>query len=502
MLAAQRRVQLANSHSPYSHVMFTTGRGGDTAQGKELLFAPSGDPDQVLATLSARYSVVAEAEDVANWTYLDTIDWRLHSAGMTLREAQQGPARELVLSTRSGDRIAAPSRVHSWPQRADNLPPSAVLDRLGDAVGVRALLPMAQVRVRSIPLRLTDDLDKTRVRVRIDQQRLVGSGDQPLPLQVLIAPLRGYDRDGDRCATLLTRTMPQFDSHDPAATIAMTAAGRPPGQPAVPALSLDPDDPAAVSMAAVLSRWIDVVDSVRVGVLEDLDPEYLHDLRTAVRATRSILSLGGDSLLGATVSERFADEFAWLGRLTTPLRDLDVYLLELAGRGAVQVSGLDDLEPLVRHLTRQRASAVRAVRAGLRSDRGARAFGAVAWRAGRTHVCDGARADHPRGGRTARPVGLPSHRQGCRAGDRRHSGRPPAQTAATLQTDALSARQLRLGLRPRAAPRRAVRVETAPRLPRRHPGQRRTTQPTRRHRHDPEQPRRPGGDGVGDGGVA
>ncbi len=344
-------------------------------QQEELLFAPTGDPRQVLAVLSTRYTVAAEAAEVAQWTYLDTADWRLHRAGMSLRDSRKGPAAELVLSTRSGDQVAVASRAWSWPRRADTLPTSKIRDQLAEAVGVRALLPMAQVQVRSIPLRLTDDLDKTRVRIRVDQQRLVGSGDQPLPLQVLIAPLRGYDRDADRCSRLLAEAMPQFDSHEPAATIAMTAAGRPPGQASVPTLSLNPADPAAVSMAAVLGRWMDIIDAVRAGVLGDVDPEYLHDLRTAVRASRSILKLGGDLVLGATVSERFAAEFAWLGQLTTPLRDIDVYLEELAGRGALSVSGLADLEPLVRHLKHRRGQAVRAVRAGLRSDRGVRLSG-------------------------------------------------------------------------------------------------------------------------------
>jgi CHAD domain-containing protein len=346
--------------------------GGATVQRGELLFAPTGHLEQVLGVLSARYCVAAGAAEVAHWTYLDTVDWRLHNAGMSLRDSRQGTAAELVLSTRSGAQISAPSRVRRWPRRADTLPGSTVRDQLGKAVGVRALLPMAQVQVRSIPLRLTDDLDKTRVRIRVEQHCLVGSGDQPLPLRVVIAPLRGYDRDGDRCATLLANDLPQFDSHDPVATIAMTAAGRPPGQPSVATLSLDPADPAAASAAAVLRRWMDIIDAVRAGVLDDVDPEYLHDLRTAVRATRSILRLGGEPLSGTAEWERFAAEFAWLGQLTTPLRDIDVYLEELAGRGELNVSGLDDLDPLVTHLTRRRAHAVRAVRAGLRSDRGMR----------------------------------------------------------------------------------------------------------------------------------
>ena len=169
----------------------------------ELLFSPSGDPQQVLELLSAQYRVAADAAEVTVWTYLDTVDWRLHRAGMSLRDTRTGPAGELVLSTRPGDQVASPSRVRSWPRRADTLPSSAVRDLIWPAVGVRALLPMAQVHVRSIPLRLTDDLDKTRVRIRVDQQRLVAPSDQPLPLRVVVAPLRGYDRDGERCARLL-----------------------------------------------------------------------------------------------------------------------------------------------------------------------------------------------------------------------------------------------------------------------------------------------------------
>jgi CHAD domain-containing protein len=338
---------------------------------RELLFAASGDPGQVFAALSARYAVHAEPANMSSWTYLDTVDWRLHRTGMTLRDTRRGSAGELVLSTDTWERIAVPSRVRSWPRRVEALPTSTVRERIAPAVGVRALLPLAQMNVRSMPLRLTDDSDKTRVRVRVDQQRLGGSGSQPLPLRVLVVPLRGYERDADRCADLLIESMPHLDTRDTMATIAMTAAGYSPGQPAVPKLVLDPTAPAAESVSYVLRRWMDIIDAARPGVLDDLDPEYLHELRTAVRAIRSILRLAG-AQLPETQAARFAAEFAWFGRLTTPLRDIDVYLLELAGRGAVDVSDLDGLAPLRQHLARRRTNALRTLRSDLRSARGER----------------------------------------------------------------------------------------------------------------------------------
>jgi CHAD domain-containing protein len=134
-------------------------------------------------------------------------------------------------------------------------------------------------------------------------------------------------------------------------------------------VQLDPAGPAPEALAAVLRRWMDVIDLVRPGVLADVDTEFLHELRTSVRATRSLLRVGAELMPDAEVT-RFAGEFAWLGQLTAPLRDLDVALLELDGFGSTDLDGLDDLDPLRRHLRGQRRRALAAVRAGLESPRG------------------------------------------------------------------------------------------------------------------------------------
>jgi CHAD domain-containing protein len=62
-------------------------------------------------------------------------------------------------------------------------------------------------------------------------------------------------------------------------------------------------------------------------VLADWDSEFLHDLRVAIRRTRSGLSLV-KKVLPDTVTARFTRDFGLLGSLTGPTRDLDVYLLK------------------------------------------------------------------------------------------------------------------------------------------------------------------------------
>lgn len=339
-----------------------------------MVLASPDDPDKVFAALSTQFHVRAEPPTRARWSYLDTADWRLHRAGMTLRDSRSGPHRELILSAPRAESIAAPARVQRWPKRLDELPPSAVRDRIAPAVGVRALLALADVDVLSIPVQLLDDAEKVRVRMRIDQQTLVAGERRPLPLRVLMSPLRGYERDAQRCVRLLTDALTPIDPVVAPATIAMTAAGHTPGEPGVTVPRLDPDRPALESLAVVLRGWVDVLDAVRAGVLDDVDTEYLHEFRTAVRATRSLLRMSGDRVAGSPAAG-FDAEFAWLGRLTTPVRDLDVYLLELAGSGAVDVRGLDGLDALRDHLLARRRQGMRRVRAGLRSDRGERLGG-------------------------------------------------------------------------------------------------------------------------------
>jgi CHAD domain-containing protein len=337
----------------------------------ELLFRASHDPGEVFTVLSSRYTVIAEPSTVEQWTCLDTADWRLHRAGMTLRDRRRGRSGELVLTAAGGERVVAPARAGTWPRRMELIPPSAVRSRVASTVGVRALLPMAAVHTRSTRLRLLDDEAKTRVRVQIDQQRLLDASRAPLPLRVVVTALRGYERDARRCAQLLGESLGPFQGEPDAVSAALSAAGRRPeddaARMAAPA-TVDPSAPAAHSIAGILLGLADAIDAARPGVAGDIDPEFLNEMRTALRTARSILTSTADVLAGEHV-EHFIGELGWLARLTTPLRDSDLLALELLGHGQLDLTGLGDLDPLRRHLGRQRKRALRIMRDALASNR-------------------------------------------------------------------------------------------------------------------------------------
>ncbi|MCK7497848.1 MAG: CHAD domain-containing protein [Comamonadaceae bacterium] len=99
---------------------------------------------------------------------------------------------------------------------------------------------------------------------------------------------------------------------------------------------------------------LDAIERHRPGARQGRDPEELHDLRVAVRRTRS--ALGEFRQFFPTQSlECFRGEFRWFGEVTGPVRDLDVYLEHLPGYQALlSADAAAALEPFRRFLQRHR----------------------------------------------------------------------------------------------------------------------------------------------------
>ena len=137
--------------------------------------------------------------------------------------------------------------------------------------------------------------------------------------------------------------------------------------------------PARAALAGVLLRLAGTMAANVSYVIRDTDTEFLHDMRVAVRRTRSALKLAGDALPGG-MAARFAPEFKWLGDLTTPVRDLDVYLTGFGAMAAeLTAAAPGDLEPFRAHLAARRVIERRRLVRGLRSARFTRLM--ADWRA-------------------------------------------------------------------------------------------------------------------------
>jgi CHAD domain-containing protein len=124
-----------------------------------------------------------------------------------------------------------------------------------------------------------------------------------------------------------------------------------------------------VLLTSALSGFLVTMRENLPGLLDDVDTEFLHDFRVSVRRTRATLKLGRP-VLPEVMRLRWEPDFRWLGDLTTPVRDLDVYVLDLPRMSTWLLTAEPaDLEPLARHLRGRRAVERRVLVRSLKSAR-------------------------------------------------------------------------------------------------------------------------------------
>jgi CHAD domain-containing protein len=344
-----------------------------TAGGEEFVIASGTDqvPERIAAALEPRFTVVPETSRRARQVWLDTFDGRLHAAGLILRQVTGAGRGELVLSTSAGADLACePLRAARWPGLLEVIPAGRLRDRLDPVVQMRALLPLARAEGTLTELRVLNRQQKTIARITVDAASLVRPVPGVLPARLVIAAVRGYQAAADRAGQLLSADGSFAPSAHPALESVLEMTGQRPGGAAdIGELALSPSMPARAALADVLLRLADTVTANVSFVIRDVDIEFLHDLRVAVRRTRSALKLAGDALPGG-MAARFAPEFKWLGDLTTPTRDLDVYLAGFDQMAAgLSAASPGDLEPFRAHLAARRRTERRRLVRGLRSAR-------------------------------------------------------------------------------------------------------------------------------------
>jgi len=308
-------------------------------------------------------------------SWLDTFDWRLYRAGLTLEHAVCRGRTELLLTGRDGDLLAsealAAGREPHWPSLVSELPAGPLHELVEPVAGIRALCPVARATSRVTQLRVLNDDAKTVARLDVDCMSVTSPARAAAAARLTLTPVRGYAGVTDRISRAITGapgiSAARGSALEAALAVAGLRAGDLPGRATT--VKLSPSMPAGAALATVLTALLDALEANVPGTVRDIDTEFLHDLRIAVRRTRSVIKLCG-SALPAGLARDFRAEFRWLGDLTTPTRDLDVYLLGYARMTAGLVAASPaDLYPFHDYLVRSRAVQYRRLAAGLRSAR-------------------------------------------------------------------------------------------------------------------------------------
>ncbi|HEY5250008.1 MAG TPA: CHAD domain-containing protein, partial [Dermatophilaceae bacterium] len=325
--------------------------------------------ESVVAVLSEQFAVSAGPKQVVRRRRLDTFDGRLRSAGLSLehrlaagrqRIAAPGSGEQLVLGRPDGSSTAAPAEDLRWPSPATALPAGPVRDAVAPVIGIRALMVTSDERRSLRRLELSNHEGKTVTRVELDESASV-SAKAVEPALLTVRGLRGYDEQARRADRLLVGRglcAPELKAND--------ADGAP---RSAQASGVDRAVPAEELLAGALSVFLRAMRDNLPGLLDDVDTEFLHDFRVAVRRTRATLKLGRPAL-PEVMRSRWEPAFKTLGDLTTPVRDLDVYELGLPVMSHWLVTaGPTDLAPLAVHLRSRRTVARRALVRSLRSAR-------------------------------------------------------------------------------------------------------------------------------------
>jgi CHAD domain-containing protein len=298
----------------------------------------------------------AQGEHLRN--YYDTFDGMLRAAGLSL--AHEDGMLSLIERDTGLVQASLATPPPRMPLFAGELEPGPVRDTLRELTELRALLPLVQLQLRERRMAVLDDEQKTVVRLALEETSLAGPAGTSSPLRprLRITPVRGYDSERDSVLHTLERELGFKPADEPLVDEAVRVAGGVPGGfPAKIEVPLRAEERADTAAAAVLRALLEVIEANLEGTIEDLDSEFLHDLRVSVRRSRAVQrELKG--VFPPAQLAHFRAEFRWLQQATGDARDLDVHVLEFdAMRALVPHDMQHDLDPLLNVLRARRVAA-------------------------------------------------------------------------------------------------------------------------------------------------
>ncbi|MGZ5051383.1 MAG: CHAD domain-containing protein [Methylobacter sp.] len=306
----------------------------------EYEFPANLTPENFISRLAAEVDVQPVSRQIEQITYYDSFDWRLHASGLVCEFIQIKKNSSLLLKSIETGHLIGSLELKKAPVFSDELEPGIVRDSLEPVLEMRALLPVCSLDSETHHLNIVNKDRKTILRLRIEQY-------SQLNPRVLLQPVKGYDKATEHVAEILTTKLDLTVADKPILPDALRLQGRKPQDYSSRlSIHLEPDMRADLAGKHIYSHLLKTIKLNEQGTIANTDSEFLHDFRVAVRRTRAGLSqIKG--ILPAEAHAYFSDFFGWLGQITGPTRDLDVYLLSFdAYKHSLPEAIRNDLDPL------------------------------------------------------------------------------------------------------------------------------------------------------------
>lgn len=257
-----------------------------------------------------------EAESAGTFALLDTFDAQIAAAGLLLVLSDDG------LHLLGGAETLVQERAE--PDFIANMPSGPVTETLAGIVSpLRTLMTVAEGTVARLGVRVLDDDRKTHLRGTL---WVLDAGKGRVASVSALTALRGYDKSLGKVEAALGAATGKGRA---AAMLAASAVlrGEDPALIGKTRIVMTPDETAFKAANDIIRAQLVAARRQEDGIAADLDSEFLHEYRVALRRVRSVISLFKgvyDDKQTADLKARFSEIMARTGRL----RDLDVYLIE------------------------------------------------------------------------------------------------------------------------------------------------------------------------------
>jgi CHAD domain-containing protein len=333
---------------------------------KDINFILPKDYDQreFIRELQDQYLIQEEKTVSERYVYYDTFDWRLYNKSLILCST----AQTLLLQSLDTHTVLERATITAPPVFLSDVPSGSLQEKIAPIIAMRALLTLFAMDTQCTHIRIMNKDAKTVVRLRCETGTMAEAKDaQPFATCLWLKPVRGYAKEARRLSKWLTNKG-YLLAHDHLYLQGLAAVEKHPrAYSSKIRLQLQPTLRADEATKIILRSLLHVIKCNEEGVKNDIDTEFLHDFRVAIRRTRSALGQIKE-VFPADVTARFQKDFAYLGSMTNRVRDLDVYLLHKECYTALLPAQVrPDIEPLFAYLQRERTKAFRTLVRRLRS---------------------------------------------------------------------------------------------------------------------------------------
>ena len=283
------------------------------------------DAKPLIADLKKAFQLRVEKDQAKIRKWFDSDDWRLYRRNLLLfQERRKWHLIQLntveVLATFSGEKCGT-------FRFSRDFPVSRIRTLLDPILSIRSLLPLVTIKSSTIPINILNKDRKTIALVYFEEHATQETGS--VFRTITLKGVRGYNNSFNEVSNFFaTYGVKDEVAYHTFLVLGIRSSGRMPlDYTSKFSTALQMEMTARQAMVNVYRQLLETMQHNEQGVIGDLDTEFLHDFRVAIRRTRSGLGQV-KKVLPEEVVEKVKKDLSWLGDITGATRDLDVYLLD------------------------------------------------------------------------------------------------------------------------------------------------------------------------------